>query len=120
MKVSYIEAVSAYYPTKHITVIRFSHSTGTIGITQDEEMQMATCDLETKNKVLAEIEKAERLIGDIADEFGLSHRMVYDWVRVTRSSRKQATAAKREMLNKNRENSIKNRQQTEETIQPTL
>ena len=61
---------------------------------------MTICDLETKNKVMAEIEKAERLIGDIADDYGLSHRLVYNWVRVTRNSRKKAVAAKAAKVNR--------------------
>ncbi|NVK23611.1 MAG: transposase [Gammaproteobacteria bacterium] len=56
---------------------------------------MTICDLKTKNTILTEVAKEERLIGDIADDYGVSHRTVYNWIKVTRSSRKQATAAKK-------------------------
>ena len=55
---------------------------------------MTICDLETKSKVLAELENTNRLIGDIADDYGLSHRMVYNWIKVTRKSRKKRALSK--------------------------
>ena len=76
---------------------------------------MTICDLETKRKVLAELEASNRLIGDIADDYGLSHRTVYNWVKVTRNSRKKLTASRAAHRAENRSS-----QTYTEAVQPAV
>lgn len=54
---------------------------------------MNTSNVEIKQQVLNELAVSNRLIGDVADDFGLPRRTVYSWLKAEQNSKSKKSKA---------------------------
>lgn len=59
-------------------------------------------ELEVKSQVLNELLDSGKLIAEVAEDYGLSRRLVYSWVKVSRQTKTKTSKPKSTRVNRSK------------------
>ena len=59
---------------------------------------MLNSEQQVRHQVIAEINASNRLISEVAEEFGVSNKRVYEWIRSSKKSSKRRASQRKQKL----------------------